>query len=100
MGARHSDMFRTAEEEKLVKLVPGEYGCIASHFLIYQEALRQDLPMAVIFEDDVQFLQGPEVFAQRAALALQNLNEEVGPDGWDLFYFNFGDTTSSRRIAA
>lgn len=47
-----------SEEEKIMynkisnKLLPGEKGCLISHIRIYKEMIKNNIPFAMIFEDD------------------------------------------------
>ncbi|CAJ0807401.1 glycosyltransferase family 25 protein [Ralstonia flaminis] len=69
--ARHYNHTRAVAESR--ELTVGEVGCALSHLGVYRAMLEQDLPYALILEDDAKL--GPDVPA-----VLDALVQQVSPD--------------------
>jgi GR25 family glycosyltransferase involved in LPS biosynthesis len=55
--ARHgSPKFNPTDTEFVT--YPGKQGCMLSHLNIWKHIIDQEIPMAIVFEDDVEFHQG------------------------------------------
>ena len=63
-------------------MMPAEMGCLLSHRKIYEKMDRENIPAAVVLEDDVVF--EPEFKDVLAALMQMN---ETGPCQWDVIRF-------------
>lgn len=80
------------------KLLPGQIGCTYSHLWIYHQILEQNLPMALVFEDDVKL---DDRFGARVA----EIEAQAKPDNPQLYLFSAvavdegdGRTKELRRI--
>ncbi|MDE2202743.1 MAG: glycosyltransferase family 25 protein [Burkholderiaceae bacterium] len=69
--ARHYDHARAIAESR--ELTVGEVGCALSHLGVYRAMIAQDLPYALVLEDDAKL--GPDVPA-----VLDALTQQVSPD--------------------
>jgi glycosyl transferase family 25 len=69
--ARHYDHARAIDQSR--ELTVGEVGCALSHLGVYRTMIEQNLPYALILEDDAKL--GPDVPAVLNALA-----QQVSPD--------------------
>ena len=56
------------------------FGCYMSHVFLWQNMLRENLPFAVVLEDDVAISAN---FSREVKSKLETL-----PSDWDLFYLN------------
>lgn len=58
---------------------PGKQGCMLSHLDIWKHMIDQEIPIAIVFEDDVEFHQ--------AWASLAPKYYEVTPKNFDILYF-------------
>jgi len=56
---------------------PGEVGCYGSHYMFWKYVVDNNLPAAIVFEDDAVILEG---FHERVVLGLRNV-----PEDYDVF---------------
>eukprot|EP00668_Euglena_longa_P003958 GGOE01004644.1.p1 GENE.GGOE01004644.1~~GGOE01004644.1.p1 ORF type:complete len:590 (+),score=80.80 GGOE01004644.1:53-1771(+) len=68
----------------------GERGCAMSHIQLWRKVVARQLPMAMIFEDDV--LLAPQ-FSDRVQHHLAHL-----PDDWDIFYLEYANGSPASRV--
>lgn len=74
---RHgSPKFNSSDEEFVT--YPGKQGCMLSHLDIWKHMIDHKIPMAIVFEDDVEFHQGWFTLAPRYF--------EVTPNDFDILY--------------
>lgn len=77
--------------ENPTNLLPGEFGCLLSHFKTLNLCKNQSISKALILEDDVEFVNNlTELFFE--------FIEQV-PD-WDLLYFGGNHTPASPNFVA
>lgn len=70
----------------------GEYGCAASHYLIYQEIVAKNLSAALVLEDDMNLTGSSndlDHFVRALRQALSSLTAHSGPEGWDMLYLDY-----------
>jgi glycosyl transferase, family 25 len=66
-------------------LAPGEVGCYASHLMVAHKVVAEELPYAVVLEDDTIL---DDDFAATCADAIRH-----APDGWDLVHLSAASST-------
>ncbi|HRH55586.1 MAG TPA: glycosyltransferase family 25 protein [Candidatus Paceibacterota bacterium] len=74
----HEDLARAAGHN----LLPGELGCAASHKRIYERILREELPYALILEDDVELPYNFKEIIQQQVAATHPAWEYLLFDYW------------------
>ncbi|CAI7881318.1 unnamed protein product [Closterium sp. NIES-54] len=76
------------EKQARPTLSKGEVGCALSHYFVWLEVVRRQLPYAIIFEDDVRFLTHSfkEVFERDVAEANEVITREVNPFRPDIVF--------------
>ncbi|CAI5971477.1 unnamed protein product [Closterium sp. NIES-64] len=76
------------EKQARPTLSKGEVGCALSHYFVWLEVVRRQLPYAIIFEDDVRFLTHSfkEVFERDVAEANEVVTREINPFRPDIVF--------------
>ncbi|CAI5489551.1 unnamed protein product [Closterium sp. Naga37s-1] len=76
------------EKQARPTLSKGEVGCALSHYFVWLEVVRRQLPYAIIFEDDVRFLTHSfkEVFERDVAEANEVITREINPFRPDIVF--------------
>jgi glycosyl transferase family 25 len=72
-------------------MLPGEVGCYASHLLAYERVISEQLPYAVVLEDDPELRPGLMEVATAAAQAC--------PAGWHVIHLWHNSKHSNERVA-
>lgn len=67
---------------KIVKITPGEIGCILSHYNLWKKIVEDGIPVTMILEDDA--LRLPKNFIDRVKTEMEYL-----PQDWDIFLLGF-----------
>ncbi|CAI5502716.1 unnamed protein product [Closterium sp. Naga37s-1] len=76
------------EKQARPTLSKGEVGCALSHYFVWLEVVRRQLPYAIVFEDDVRFLTHSfrEVFEPDVAEANEVITREINPFRPDIVF--------------
>ncbi len=73
------------------RLSPGEVGCYASHMLAWTKLVENDIPFALVLEDDAAMDKG---FAK-----IINETLAAAPEGWDFIHVSTARRFSHRPLA-
>eukprot|EP00411_Alexandrium_monilatum_P104760 CAMPEP_0175782348 /NCGR_PEP_ID=MMETSP0097-20121207/77732_1 /TAXON_ID=311494 /ORGANISM="Alexandrium monilatum, Strain CCMP3105" /LENGTH=263 /DNA_ID=CAMNT_0017093157 /DNA_START=98 /DNA_END=886 /DNA_ORIENTATION=- len=78
----------------------GARGCYTSHLAVYREALAEGLPAALVFEDNLAYVDLPEDGADASAAAQRPLDwaAQAGR-GWDVLHLALVHSAASLRLA-
>ncbi|GJP52282.1 hypothetical protein CLOM_g11411 [Closterium sp. NIES-68] len=76
------------EKQARPTLSKGEVGCALSHYFVWLEVVRRQLPYAIVFEDDVRFRTRSfrEVFERNVAEANEVITREINPFRPDIVF--------------
>merc|ERR1711924_360315 len=65
-------------------LTTGEFGCFLSHWGLYEKMARENIPCALILEDDFDICEPKAEFKARLSSHLRQASKVEG--GWDVLY--------------
>lgn len=89
--SRHVARFH-ARMARLDKLTPGEVGCTLSHMFIFKKMIDESIPVALIFEDDLEL-------SDKFPYALKKVESELEVDAPQVYLFTGRQDENVRDIA-